>query len=1720
MTTIRTVAMASDPTPSPQPERVSSPVATGQGGAFFEQHVDAAFLALLLVRGIPPIFTDTQIAEVTFQTERLGRRTDDVLVRCETGADRTRRINGQVKRTFNVSASDDDCVKTFRDFWEDFRNPSRFTPDDDAFAIITRFGTTVLLLHFGALLDCARVATSAADFSHRLATPGFLNKKAIDYCTETRTILDEANGSPISDEDLWQFLRHVNILSFDLNSSTRQTESLLRTMLAQTAMVADAVGAAEATWLRLLEIVGRDGMPQSGTYKWQDLPDDLRARHGAIPTAHHAALQTLRDRTRTLRRGIRHTVGMGAARFHISRDELAGKVRDALRATRAVIITGPAGVGKSAVASEGFEQLQTNHFAFAFRAEEFATAHLDITLQQASLPITAEQLAGILAGQGAKVLFIESVERLLEKDTRDAFTDLLGLVRDDPSWQLILTCRDYSLDTVRSSFLDHVQIPYSLIGVPVLSDPELDQAIEALPVLRRPASNPPLRQLFRNPYVLDKAATMSWPTDAVLPSDERAFRQKFLREIVRAEDDAGGGMPQRRSETFTEVALRRARVLDAYAPTVGLDAAALESLYQRDLIVYPEDTQALAAPAHDVLEDWAILQWIDDRSRTHGTTFSAFIEELGPHPAIRRSYRKWLGELLVCDAARADTFIQAVVQDSSLPRHFSDDTLVAVLRSAGAALFLRRHQQVLLANDAQLLRRVIHLIRVACTTTPAWWDSSLRMPPFYFVPHGEAWAAVIGLVRTNLNVLLPQNTSLIVGLLHDWTGVVHPGDSLPAGSVDACAIAHAVLPSLTDYRSEQPLERMVRLLTLVPLADEAGFRRLLADVGNGTADRTVEDAVSHLLLSSMHGFAACRDVPDAVVTLAEQLFYLTDEDIRDPHFSTHWSELEPDFGLKDCGTGDFFPASALRGPFLYLLQCHPDLGIPFLIRFVNRAIDWYAERRVRRRDPLEQPWQTEITFADGTRVQQRCNGRLWQLYRGTSDGPYILQCALMALEHWLFHVCETRPAEVEPILLRLLRESDNAAVSGVVASIAMAYPELAGAAAVTLLTSSDFVRLDRVRMVAEAGAPSRMKLMFPQQADQKFYNHEREESDQRPHRLTDLEWAAIRLQQTPWRESVERVIDGHRSQLPAPEEQTDEDRIWRIALHRMDLRGYTAHVVPPAESPAVDTQTSTDNSKDAAQRSRVQMQSAPLEPDIQVMLDRDAPAETAEHNAMSLFMWGVGVFQRTAPTSAAAEWRERLTSARSTQPVESDATEPSGVQFLDRGIEFVAAVCVRDHWEELTNEERDWCFDTVCRCVAIGADVTDELHSVQRGGMDSSRSAAFVLPLLLTKSLTDDQRTLGTESLAIGLTHAVDEVKDYAVAGVGQYLWQADSELGRACVGAIGRAARTLDQLLEQQRGRPWEERQSSQELEHSIASNVRREIVERRTATDDDVRLDSGEWYACRFGLRTLRMLDGRAEEPLARAAYANAVQLIANVWAEDDRRSRRDYHWESDCELQIARFTLCIPTADAVALLGPILNALPDEAKEVASIVRDLVLAQEALKRPNSFWPLWQAIADRACQTTWPQRLDDRHAEHDDLLRKLFLNLEWNDGARHWDALDGNAIRLVGLFNTLPPTAAVLDAFVTYLYLIGSKSLPWAFLPIAQRLASGDARRMLALPNTVSGLELLLMRYVYAAPAFLKSNPELRQAILHILDELVESGSSRAYRMRDDFVTPPQTS
>ena len=113
--------------------------------------------------------------------------------------------------------------------------------------------------------------------------------------------------------------------------------------------------------------------------------------------------------------------------------------------------------------------------------------------------------------------------------------------------------------------------------------------------------------------------------------------------------------------------------------------------------------------------------------------------------------------------------------------------------------------------------------------------------------------------------------------------------------------------------------------------------------------------------------------------------------------------------------------------------------------------------------------------------------------------------------------------------------------------------------------------------------------------------------------------------------------------------------------------------------------------------------------------------------------------------------------------------------------------------------------------------------------------------------------------------------------------------------------------------------------------------------------------------------------------------------------------------------------------------------------------------------FWFVWNLFAERIRRTPWIARVGDRYSTGDELISAIFLGSWWKDDVRHWQPLEGNAHHVHRLFQNLPPSSTVLDDYLRFLYHVGERSLPEAFVYVAERLRAGNAQAMLTKTNTV---------------------------------------------------------
>ena len=1705
-----------------QPESVSSPVATGGAGTTFEQHVGAMFLALLLTRGIPAVFKNCQVDSVSFQTAGLGWQTDDILITCSSPVYSQRNLAIQVKRTFRVQASSIDCQETFRGFWSDFNDPDKFDRDSDALLLVTLRGTNTLLEGLGSLLDCARNSSDESDFAHRLSTPGLSSQEARKCEAVIKGIISAPDSLPPANKDFWQFLKAVHLLSLDLTTSTAQTEGSTKQILALACTESNPLKVAETAWLKLIEVAASAAIG-ARTIKQQDLPDQLLSQHRTIDVA-QAALQLQRDHTQLILGEIRSTI---AGSVVLPRDELKRQAGDLLENHQSLILTGAAGSGKSAIAKSLVLSTQRDYECLSFRAEEFAKSSIDDVLRG---PTTGVQLKAMLGAQQRALIHVEGVERLSEHTVRDALADLVGIAEECENVHLLLTCRDYAATTAITAFFRRGNLAPAVMSIPPLSNQEMDEVAASLPVLEAPFSNFRIKELLRNPFLLDVAAKLDWTGRSDLPTDAVAFRRRCWSEVIRCDSVATAAMPDRRERALVSLSEKRARELRPFVPIDGIDEEALDRLFKDGIV--SKDDNGFAAPVHDVIEDWAIIRWTESVVARQQWQATPIAESVGEHPAIRRGFREWLNEVLEHDTDKADRLVIMGYGDGSVAQHFRDDLLVSMLRSHSVRSFISRQKDQLLANEGRLLVRLIHLLRTACKKNPSWLGGRQVLPSVLLEPDGDAWPAVLEAAADGFDSLTPANSDLLVGLLEDWARGVSVWTPLPDGAVPVGKIAFGLLDLLDGWGHEDQRERILQVIAKVPRCDESRFADLLQRATDGENQRdTTCDELAEILLSGIEGTAACRDFPELMAKLALSKCCLTDTDL-DLRFQ--WSSPDSDdtFGINGNIELWYFRVSAIRGPFRPLLRFHPADGVKLLLDLLNHAGNWYGERKSIS-EYIEAPFRTSISVPGYGKVQQWANERLWLAYRGTSVVPHVVQCALMALEEWLIEICDNS-ADVEPWLLEILCKSNNVMTTAVVASVCNAYPKEGGAASLALLTSREAFSMDLRRTVSEMDAD--FPNLFPYRDPMaKHYNSERQRSNALEHRRLHLENLAINLQLADTRDEVWKIIDGHYALLPDGAERSEEDRTFLLALHRMDIRKWELEeVLPVSDNPLSEN----EDVRKILVKPKINVQDQDLQQFV------DSGAQMIEQLGASTWLtnWGLTKWENGS-TSEDGTWRTALEEAKKRQVSEQPA---SFFQFDGSAVGYVAAVCIRDHWHEMAEEEQKWCLGTAIAEVERECDSNDYMVHVSNNTMAADRPAAYVIPKILG---LDPDNDIVLTAVAKAITHTSPQVSLWCAEGARNYLASEHPDLLLRCAGAFAMQAHLLgaQERLERieyvkQRTYARQERsvgsrifgwikrilgrlkriptENSADYLPTIPEAVRAAFLNQAIDAESAVgQLGLMPWSARPMVPHLSSILGGIPESALARDFHLNVAQTVVDSWIEEKGEPGQRRHFESEYQMvdRFATFVLTLPADIALRCCKPFLDGVEVHPKEMETFITSLIAREDqVIDEGSSFWDIWQAFADRVLDAPWLPSISHERSKGMSLVDKVLFGMPWEEGIHHWTRLQGHEEAVDALVGRLPAVPPILSSYTRYLHSIGGESLPHSFGVVANILQNGADNDLLSNGSSMFCLESLLGRYVYGEPFTLKSDPKLRAAALSILDQLVEAGSSASYSMRDDFVTP----
>ncbi|GAB3847041.1 hypothetical protein GCM10028822_07890 [Hymenobacter terrigena] len=1136
----------------------SSVFSKGSGGSSFEHHVQAAFLATLITKGSVPCIPEAEITELALQATRLGYATDDLVVQTQTPRGVTHRLLIQAKYNITISANDSTFQEVMDAFWRDYNNSTLFDQSLDKLVIVKSGLNDTERNHVKVLLNWAKHKATSQDFYLEVNRIGAKKERLKVFAD----VLAKINGGKaLSDDEIWRFLRCVELLDYDfLNTGSvdkANVISLLGLAKSETA-TSDALG----IWRELLDIASSynpdGGSITSASVKL--LPVYQQFSLQKLEPAHQA-LRKLYSNGHAILLPMKNTV----AGYQLPREDLKNRITESCNEDQLTIVAGAAGVGKSAVVRDWITEQRSGDATFVFRADQFNEPHLSHVFAKQGVSIELSELFAYLALLPEKTIVVDSAEKLLEGDPGNAFRQLLAYLESaaGTNVRIVLTCRRYAIDLIVHKFgISKTNI----IDVPLLTDEELGQFAAVAPSLRSLLANPNLKSLLKSLKYLDLSVSLTDRTTEDLSGVTLSgFKEKLWQHLVENVTVRDQGMPLKRKRAFLGVAIQRAQHMSLFIEPIGVSEDAVFAL-ENDGIIFSEEGNDGYAPTHDVLEDLALVKFIHDHWKTHRNA-EQFFTAVGSEPAMRRAFRLWVEDQLAEEAQDVFQLITQAQASQTIANYWLDEMLIAVFRSPDSEIFFKAFQDLLLQNDATFLCRCIHLIRTACRQSSSWSTGGRSINPN---PIGSGWRYALQFISEYFTVL-QQARILIANLIIEWASNINgiwrdlPAEAEPVKDMLLVWVAEMEKADNSwDSRSEESVvqQLLIVLFKVVQLAPTEVSELLQRASSPKTRDRDYRvsgfyDRVVEVCLSGLYSAPLCKHLPNAVIQVANNTWKLKPKGKKELYGHSLSSRLsrEEEFGLE-AHLRHTFPAGVFKSPILSLLRFSTVKGLQFVVELANYCAACYQKAQ---RDSDESLEKFALTANDSSKIHQFGNDTLWAAHRGTIVTSNILHTVLMSTEQFLLERCQmqtdTSRTLVQQYFRFLIENSSSALLTGMLAGIAQAYPDELGAEWLPLLTAKQCFKWDLHRRLGEHSvlSPADMHLPFAQEVTYKF-NH-------LPHRnahsrgLVDF---VISYQMTggEYREQIRGIIATHYAELD------ENDYVWHKMLNELDISKWEMEPVP------------------------------------------------------------------------------------------------------------------------------------------------------------------------------------------------------------------------------------------------------------------------------------------------------------------------------------------------------------------------------------------------------------------------------------------------------------------------------------------------------------------------------------------------------------------------------
>lgn len=1102
----------------------------------------------------------------------------------------------------------------------------------------------------------------------------------------------------------------------------------------------------------------------------------------------------LQKYTDSILQPIRSEISFAKTEIKLDRSSVIGAISDSAHSFPLIVLSGGAGVGKTAVIKDLYETIRESTPIYVFKVSQFKTiTHVNQLLKDYG-EITETEFVAEHADISEKYVIFDSAERLSEIEDQDVFRIFLSdLVQN--GWTVIFTVRHSYLDDLRFQLKEFYGTNFTSLNIPYLSSEEIEEIAKThkfkVPKKHRLAellSTPLYLSEYLEDYTEDKA-NLSY-TD---------FRDAVWKKQIQNSSFKSNNLHRRREDCFLQIAKQRADEGGFFVKTKTSDHEALQKLEAGEIIKFDTNAGGYFI-THDVYEEWA-LDTLIERSFNTASDYQSFYSEIGNSLPIRRAFRNWLSDKLFANDEKAKDLIAFTVQDNLAESYWKDEVLVSVLLSDYSEVFFEIFEENLLKEPERvvsvessskvvqvvnvdykieqiLLHRILFLLRIACKTVDdnllnrlgLTRANALSLETIFTVPKGSGWSSTIAFINKHRDKFQLMYMHVVLPVLDDWNRSNKQGETTKNASQLALFYYKTLTAQKGFYFSsrDNSKDQLIRTILNGSREIKEELTAIVDEVvaAEDTSHRTrYYELVKTMLSSFIDSYEVARQMPKEVMKLANLFWFYKPQEDKYPYYD-YRNDIEQYFNLAE-GHLEYYPASALQTPIGTMLQFAPQETVDFILGFTNKSIEYFAKSEFAQYEAEE---IDVVIDESGNTIKQYVCHRIWNLYRGTQVAPPLLESIHMALESWLLGIAKTwDPEVVEKWCLYLIKNSQSASTTAVVVSVVLAEPAKLFNVAKVLLRTKDLFSFDLARLQLDK---TQAKFSYSMAHDPMgFFRDERLKTCEDNHRDQTLERQALNYQlfategeseelSKTRQETVWQILDEHYAALPDKFKETDRDKTWRLCLARMDRRKMKIETEEKdgqtliSFNPEIDTEL-RKHSEDALAKSSEAMKYTPLQ------------------------VWSRNKFENKDDENNHPQYEEDYSLALSEtktilKQLKKEKSEDSQFKLFYESVpSYVCAVLLRDYKDKLSTEDASFCKDVVLQ---YASRPLQGRYRYQIG--DGTMAAINILPLLI-KRFPDDATKIKKilllvlfDSYPIGTSQ---RMSDYVVTAVLQHLWTENS---------------------------------------------------------------------------------------------------------------------------------------------------------------------------------------------------------------------------------------------------------------------------------------------------------------------------------------------------------